>query len=324
MLREKESKPGILRGLQSDNIICLPEIQNDHEDATEEYSTLRLVNSRRRTTRQDIYGRQDALYDTKYHPMDDVVRPSSARRHRSHRSQLSHNVIHDSDSEEEQSMSHISSGPEKEDDDDDGEERSGSKRKRCREGIRRSKRPITQIPVNYNTQHHPQDDILRTVDSDIIPTRNARRKKKHSTRSIVIHEDSTREEVGVSRSAIRRPKSNFEMSNSVSSLADIIDDSDRFLDEIYGAPEIGSEHPCGDSTDNSLMINASDLQEEVSTVHLPPQRELLVSGDKGCRPQLPRSSLVSYPDSDDATDEEKEEEAKSENRMHQEKINTLR
>jgi hypothetical protein len=293
---QRLKKPGILRGLDSDNIISTPEIEQNEEDTTNMFSTPPPTETRRRTTRQTIHGRQDALYDVKYHPMDDVVRPSNAIKRRNHAVIR----VHDNDDEDDD-MGHTHSSF-----DEEGKDRSAKKQRSI--GTRHSKRPAAQRMINYSTQNHPQDNILRQIDSDIIPTRNGPRKKKCSVQTVVIHEDSSSssdetEESRPKRSAIRRSESKPDIADSISPSETKSDDPDRFLEEFYGTLDMHSE---------PSRPEVEDLHVE----HFTPTPNLLhwrypstVKSTLG-HSQVSRGSLVAYSDSDDATDENVDQQNK--------------
>jgi hypothetical protein len=305
MRQNKSGKPGILHGLDSDNIIPTPEIGRIGEDAAEEYSTPTSTNACRHTTRQTIHGRQDALYDVKYHPMDDVVRPVNAAKHRFHA------VTRSGDSDDEGDiMSSVEPGSAIA-----NEEERPPKRRRGN-GTKRSNRASNGKFVNYNTQHHPQDDLLRLIDRDIVPTRNAARKKKLLLEPVVISEDSsssseeTIEQPRWKRPASRRFDSDDEIPNSISSQGSESDDPDRLLDEIYAAPEVRSDLPHEDGTGSKVHaqviipinshINDSILFPDRQVIHL---QNLPISRGRLGPSQHPKSSLVDYSDSDSSVEQ---------------------
>jgi len=181
MLRKK---PGILHGLEEDNIIVSPDHESNEETDTDT-SCMHPPESRRPTTRQAVHGRQNALYDQKYHPMDETLRPTSAAKHWKTR------LIRTNGSEDdEEAMGLLDSASEEEENDVDNDGQRLVKRRRRSWGARHSKRNLGSKTVNYSMSHHPQDDLLRLIESDILPKRNAHRKTKRAVKPIIIHEDS--------------------------------------------------------------------------------------------------------------------------------------
>ena len=104
----------------------------------------------RRITRQFIHGRATALYDQKYHPMDEITRPKSALKHR----ERSVHAI--SESQVDKTTPPL---PETEDDGCKDQNKNKMPRK-FQEGIRRSKRNTSHKRPFYDTQRHPQDELL--------------------------------------------------------------------------------------------------------------------------------------------------------------------
>ncbi|UPX18948.1 uncharacterized protein EKO05_0009228 [Ascochyta rabiei] len=121
-------------------------------------------------TRRSARAKGSLVYDQKYHPMDDFIRPSQAAKRRSLHGEavvLSSN----SDTSSEQSGSDVGSIAGDEDSDEGGSQpptrgRQG-KRKRSRsrtpEPTRRSSRRKAMPKVSYNMRIHPQDSDLARV-----------------------------------------------------------------------------------------------------------------------------------------------------------------
>lgn len=101
------------------------------------------------TTRASVYGRADALYDMKYHPMDDVMRPSQAAKRR----KLTD--VTEASSEEEDFIAQSSSSGYN---GVDSRRRSGIQREPT--SSRHSARTASKPLVNYDVRIHPQDNIL--------------------------------------------------------------------------------------------------------------------------------------------------------------------
>ncbi|KAF1919622.1 hypothetical protein BDU57DRAFT_147297 [Ampelomyces quisqualis] len=149
-------------------------------------STYSLRN--RRATRGKL------VYDVKYHPMDDRIRPTQAAKRRSAHGEIQ--VISDNESDTSESFSvHAESGDDEGEDDREIEEkakpiRKGKKRARhCSttpEPIRRSSRRTTKPKMSYNMNFHPQDqDLEVSSDNDSeIEVPSGRRKRQKISRSI--------------------------------------------------------------------------------------------------------------------------------------------
>lgn len=109
------------------------------------------------------------VYDQKYHPMDDIIRPSQAAKRRSIHGERPNRPKNLGVLSSDQSDSDV--GSMAGDEDSDGEEpqpfKCGDKRKRSGsrtpDFIRRSSRRRTNPNVLYNTKVHPQDSDLQRV-----------------------------------------------------------------------------------------------------------------------------------------------------------------
>lgn len=111
------------------------------------------------------------VYDQKYHPMDDIIRPLQAAKRRSLHGEKRNRTNNVDASSSDQSDSDVRSmaGDEDSDKEEPQPFKCGDKRKRSRsrtpEFIRRSSRRRTNPNVSYNTKVHPQDSDLRRVYS---------------------------------------------------------------------------------------------------------------------------------------------------------------
>lgn len=139
-------KSGILNGIEDENIIHIPD--DDNGDAAGDASKPPSSTQHDHTTRASIHGRADALYDARYHPMDDVTRPKRAARVRG---------VSDVYNFEGESEVRFLSGSEN---DDTGPP---PKKRRYATPTRRSSRPAAQKSVNYKATVHPQDASLREL-----------------------------------------------------------------------------------------------------------------------------------------------------------------
>ena len=138
----------------------------------------------RRVTRQAIYGRAEALYDAKYHPMDDILRPKSASRHndRSTKTLSGSQVV----------VTGAASGQNESGDGDNPLPIELGSRY-LREGSRRSQRLVDLPHPLYNRKKHPQDKFLKNLEGGNTHTREVIATQRHRRRSrygLVIVESS--------------------------------------------------------------------------------------------------------------------------------------
>lgn len=114
-----------------------------------------------RTRSQNKAHTSELLYDQKYHPMDDYLRPTQAARRRAiHEEQVS-----DDDSE----VTGFEGGSHSESDSEIESQPSKNKRRKVShpnaQATRRSTRQVNR-EVLYDTSVHPQDDVLDQMDVD--------------------------------------------------------------------------------------------------------------------------------------------------------------
>ena len=132
--------------------------------------------------RRSARAKSTLIYDQKYHPMDDFIRPSQAAKRRSlHGEGLLLDDRSEGDTSEESASDAESMNSDQESDDDDSQPPArGRKRKRSLsrspEPTRRSSRRMTTPKVSYNMSIHPQDSDLRRIGacdgSNSSPTSN--------------------------------------------------------------------------------------------------------------------------------------------------------
>lgn len=103
------------------------------------------------------------LYDQKYHPMDDVLRPSQAAKHKA-KYDNSHSDPYDSESTSTEPFGAVSSDSEVESNGPATKHRKTLNRVPSR-GKRRSSRQIN-ANVLYDTNVHPQDEDLQQMEVD--------------------------------------------------------------------------------------------------------------------------------------------------------------
>jgi hypothetical protein len=209
--------PGILRGLDQHQIIEVQDDEDEKEASGDDTSRKRSHSPclTRRTTRQRVHGRPaNQLFDTKYHPMDDVLRPQTARKHRE---RLGLSEPSDSEEGEEGYVSLKS--------DSDSDEEPPTKRARLprSRGTRASSRLKTQPQPLYDTSRHPQDRQLRKVLGRSLGLPNPCGKQKRGRQS----------------KPTSLPRSVPEKGRHVSIASDEVADSD----EDMGSEQVSDEEP---------------------------------------------------------------------------------
>ncbi|KAF3003606.1 hypothetical protein E8E13_007198 [Curvularia kusanoi] len=121
------------------------------------------------SVRRSARAKSKLVYDRKYHPMDDFIRPSQAAKRRSLHGE---SPLLDDHSEDDASEVSSSDGGSKDDDQESDSEDSrpptrGRKRKRSPlqtpEPTRRSSRRRTEPKMSYDMKIHPQDSDLRQI-----------------------------------------------------------------------------------------------------------------------------------------------------------------
>ncbi|KAF2083241.1 hypothetical protein K490DRAFT_70004 [Saccharata proteae CBS 121410] len=153
----KRKKPAILRGLESQSIIHLSE-----DDDETRASSPPAATSHGYVTRAARNGRQGVgKYDMKYHPMDSSLKPKYAAK-RGHATEAN---------DDESSSDEDKDGFRLENDSDNDDENPGPAKRLKTDGpsstyVRRSGRALTQKPVNYNKEIHPQDSQLADTDDE--------------------------------------------------------------------------------------------------------------------------------------------------------------
>ncbi|PVI04654.1 hypothetical protein DM02DRAFT_725608 [Periconia macrospinosa] len=163
---KKRKRVGLLAGLNLDNIIASQstpnsdEIEDSIESTAPTSAPTSSYNIRARSTPKSI------LYNQKYHPMDDVIRPS-------HAAHIRAEYECNSDSEATHHSSGSSSGS-----DSDANKRPAKKRKKSpRRGTRRTSRRINRDAF-YNMSRHPQDSDLKQLeiesDEDSVASQHAK------------------------------------------------------------------------------------------------------------------------------------------------------
>jgi hypothetical protein len=119
--------------------------------------------------RRSARAKSTLIYDQKYHPMDDIIRPSQAAKRRSLHGEgpLLDDRSESDTSEDSASNAESIDGDQESDDDDSQPPARGRKRKRSLsrtpEPTRRSSRRRTTPMVSYNMRIHPQDSDLRQI-----------------------------------------------------------------------------------------------------------------------------------------------------------------
>ncbi|KAF2682120.1 hypothetical protein K458DRAFT_391154 [Lentithecium fluviatile CBS 122367] len=160
---KKRKRSTLLSGLGLDNIITVADDEDSHSVARDTPPTSSIPTSSLRTRGQtNAMQNSRPLYDQKYHPMDDVVQPSRAARHRA--------------KYEEQNLDEDSEGTDfQEDDQSDSDvgvdhHRNTNKRRKLShfpptQGTRHSSRR-TNRNVLYDMNVHPQDEEIEQMEID--------------------------------------------------------------------------------------------------------------------------------------------------------------
>ncbi|KAF2121520.1 hypothetical protein BDV96DRAFT_627841 [Lophiotrema nucula] len=186
-LRSKERKtPAILQGLDIDNILSTPN-EDELQSAIKDTPPTSSIPASSYRTRNQVRGSQKShlCYDQKYHPMDDVVRPSQAVKQKSKHGELSLGS-------EDTLFSSFDNGNHTESDTEHEEiqpKRPKSKSKSVRpssQPSRRTSRHVNKTPL-YNMGIHPQDadlDRLSTSSQSDGPVRKRRKRGSDSAEEI--------------------------------------------------------------------------------------------------------------------------------------------
>ncbi|QDS73507.1 hypothetical protein FKW77_009366 [Venturia effusa] len=150
---KQQRLPKILHGIDMSAIIEVSDDENHGEGSDQ--PTPPLISRSSRITRQRVNGEAPALYNAKFHPMDDVIRPTAAKRY--------HNEAFEPDEDTASSegcMTHVGSS------DIEDHNISMPVRRQWSTGIRHSGRldAPSRKPVDYNMKRHPQDAQLRLLE----------------------------------------------------------------------------------------------------------------------------------------------------------------
>ncbi|KAI4685561.1 hypothetical protein J4E81_008713 [Alternaria sp. BMP 2799] len=213
------------------------------------------------------------VYDVKYHPMDDAIRPSQAAKRRSaHGEKLvpesgassEASSILDTDADETGSDNVHSEG---EDEEERPKRKTKSKaRKQTKsrpvptEGTRRSTRNVSGIKASYDMGKHPQDKYLViSSDDDDRPISSNKRKKLSRKRANSGHDASSNPK-GAKR---------FKAVHGRRSRPADYDTSDALDLDSSGAPVFAS------------VEDGNNIESSASTVALSPPRLLLIADTTG-------------------------------------------
>lgn len=119
-------------------------------------------------TRRSARAKSALVYDQKYHPLDDIIRPSQAAKRRTlHGEQPFLESESNGESSNESASDVGSMAGDDDSDDEDPQPAQNRKRKRARsltpEPARRSSRRRSKPKTSYNVNIHPQDSDLKRV-----------------------------------------------------------------------------------------------------------------------------------------------------------------
>lgn len=127
------------------------------------------------------------VYDSKYHPMDDAIRPTQAAKRRAAHGE--EQVCFDSDGSSEASTAIHTDAEESDDErgasEDEPREATRSKKHKLTQSqplasrpTRCSSRKVSTLKVSYNMDVHPQDEfLLMSSDEELMPRKKAKRSR---------------------------------------------------------------------------------------------------------------------------------------------------
>lgn len=178
-----QKRQRLLDGLDPGNIITPksdPDIVESIESSAPPTSSYSI---RARSTPKSIF------YDQKYHPMDEVVRPSHAASVRAKHDEPHGDSDGGSDSEATQHSSLDPNSPDSNSLDNQKQKSSNKKRKRyvARKGTRRSSRRLNHDAL-YNAGIHPQDSALKQLELESMESEDDSEEARKT--SVITVEDS--------------------------------------------------------------------------------------------------------------------------------------
>ncbi|RAR13810.1 hypothetical protein DDE83_002847 [Stemphylium lycopersici] len=227
----------------SDTISGIATGDNSEENTRVEEAHMILSNSSAPTLSYSLRNRKQnrLIYDLKYHPMDDSVRPTQAAKRRSAHGQR--HVCFDSDDSSEASTV-INTDTEGSGDEQSEIEKQpkrdakGKKRKLALsqslsiEPTRRSSRKVSDIKTSYNMKVHPQDEFL-VISSDEDEPPVSKGKRKRTTRRNIKSDPNSDDGVAVSK-----PTRQQKVHGTDYSTSDRIDSTD---DQISSTVQVETE-----------------------------------------------------------------------------------
>jgi len=173
---KKRKRSRVLGGLDPASVLSINDTERDveSEECLQNPAAKLARVKERRVTRQAIYGRAEALYDAKYHPMDEVMHPKRASRH--------YNRSIRPSSGSESIVTNSASGPKE----SNGEGnllpiKLGSQY--LGEGSRRSHRLAGRPHPLYNRKKHPQDEFLKNLEGGNVDEREVIATQSHRRRT---------------------------------------------------------------------------------------------------------------------------------------------
>jgi hypothetical protein len=181
-----ERRPSILNGLDDSIVITTEQADEYH---------------RRPTTRQAVHGRQSALYDARYHPLDEITTPARAKAHRRRlglpEESKDQEAEHATEQTVEEEPEMFYSTDKESEDDVRPTKRQQTRQSPLNPGSRHSARLSVQtqkLPL-YNMKVHPQDAILKQLRV----TRHESAPRKRKRKAEKPHVDQGGEENKVNR-----------------------------------------------------------------------------------------------------------------------------
>ncbi|KNG51569.1 hypothetical protein TW65_91055 [Stemphylium lycopersici] len=227
----------------SDTISGIATGDNSEENTRVEEAHTILSNSSAPTPSYSLRNRKQnrLIYDLKYHPMDDSVRPTQAAKRRSAHGQRHVSFNSDDSSEASTVINTDTEGSGDEQSEIEKQPKRNAKGKKRKlalsqslsiEPTRRSSRKVSDIKTSYNMKVHPQDEFL-VISSDEDEPPVSKGKRKRTTRRNIKSDPNSDDGVAVSK-----PTHQQKVHGTDYSTSDRIDSTD---DQISSTVQVETE-----------------------------------------------------------------------------------
>ncbi|KAL1798997.1 hypothetical protein ACET3X_003034 [Alternaria dauci] len=246
------------------------------------------------------------VYDVKYHPMDDTIRPSQAAKRRTAHGEAP--IVDFDDSSDAFTLNDTtaitgeSSGAQSEGDEEtpsQSKQARGRKQAQSRplpaEGTRRSTRKVSDQKTSYNMDIHPQDKYL-VISSDDDDGQSRSNKRKEITRKRPTASDDSDPDIRMAKKPrVSRQKRSYR---TVPSTSDTLDSSDMPVSHNVDTDE-ASKHtnnttkPSHPPIANSLPDHGIRRREGIDVWHYPPGKRYL-NHDRNYWPTLPDQTFAIF------------------------------